>query len=200
MMVGFFNYKRLDLPSKLIPYLLGLTFIAEASAFYIAIKIGNNMFIYQIFNPIEFLIISCYFNFSISAFKRNHIGIYIGIFGIILGILNAVYLQPINTSNYYFLVFEGLSIVFMALYSFNRMFLSNNLDLLSNPHFWFSFILLTFWSITYTYWGMHEMIDIGAIHIVKYIGSVLMILNIITYSGFGFILFHFFSKKVVLER
>lgn len=158
------------------------------------------MVIYHVFNPIQFLIISLYFNESIPAFKRKNVGRYIGLIGVILSILNIYFLQPLHSSNYYFLVFESLIIVFMALYSFIEMFLNDNNDLIRNQHFWVSFILLSFWSITLTYWAMHEIIDKRAIYLIKYIGYILVSVNILTYLGLGVTLFLPPKKDIRIER
>lgn len=169
--------------------LLIVTFCAETYAIYSAVKYRNNMVVYHVFNPIQFLIISLYFNESIPSFKRKNIGWYIGILGVIASILNILFFQPLNTSNYYFLVFESLIIVFMALYSFIEMFLNENNDLIKNQHFWISFILLSFWSITLTYWAMHEIIDKHAAYFINYIAYILVSVNILTYLGLGTTLF-----------
>lgn len=158
------------------------------------------MVIYHVFNPIQFLIISLYFNESIPSFKRKNIGRYIGTIGVIASVLNILFLQPLNTSNYYFLVFESLIIVFMALYSFIEMFLNENHDLIRNQHFWISFILLSFWSITLTYWAMHEIIDKHAAYFIKYIAYILVSVNILTYLGLGATLFLTSKKVLQFER
>lgn len=77
----------------------------------------------------------------------------------------------------------------MALYSFIEMFLNENNDLIKNQHFWISFILLSFWSITLTYWAMHEIIDKHAAYFINYIAYILVSVNILTYLGLGTTLF-----------
>lgn len=198
--VGLIYYKKLDIASRLMSILLAATFIAEVAAYYRGIYYHNNMGIYQFFNPVQFLIVSLYFNYTIPYFKKNSLGIYIGVVGVLIAFLNCYYLQPINTSNSYFLILESISIVFMSLFSFSKKFVSDNVDLLKDQHFWFTFFLLTFWSITNIYWGMRHIIQSTNVMFDRLIGLILIILSIITYTAFGIILFLTSKKRLQIEQ
>jgi hypothetical protein len=198
--IGMLYFKRLDTASRFISVLLALTLIAEVVAYYSAVHYHNSMTVYQLFNPVQFLIVSLYFNSTIPYFKKNNLGIYIGVVGVLIAFLNCYYLQPINTSNSYFLILESISIVFMSLFSFSKKFVSDNVDLLKDQHFWFTFFLLTFWSITNIYWGMRHIIQSTNARFDNIITLILIILSIITYTAFGIILFLTSKKRLQVEQ
>lgn len=198
--VGLIYYKKLDIASRLISILLAITSIAEFAAYYSAIHYHNNMGVYQFFNPVQLLIVSLYFNYTIPYFKKNGLGIYIGVAGVLIAFLNCYYLQPLNTSNSYFLILESVLIVFMSLFSFSKKFVSDDVDLLKDQHFWFTFFLLTFWSITNIYWGMRHIIQSTNAIFDSLITLILNILSIVTYTAFGIILFLTSKKRLQIEQ
>lgn len=197
---SLFFFRRLDKASRLISILLATTLIAEASAYYSAVYYRNSMVIYQLFNPIQLFIISLYFNYTIAYFKEHNVGIFIGLIGFLVAFLNCYYLQPIKTSNSYFLIFESVLIVFMSLFSFSKKFASENVNILKDQHFWLTFLLLTFWSITNTYWGMRQIIQSTSTRFDHITTLTLSILNILTYTAFGIILFLTSKKVLQFER
>lgn len=112
---------------------------------------------YAIYCLIEFAIISIYFNNSIDTFKKNNLGYIIGAFGVCLGVINIIFIQGMYILTSYFLVFEGIFIIGMGLFSFFRLLLRNDqLNLNKYPDFWFTTILMVFWSITFITWALYN--------------------------------------------
>lgn len=151
---GIYRFNRLDTPAKILAVLVCCALINESAAYYLARKYHNNLPLYAIYCLMEFGLLCLYFNKVIDVFIKKNIGIYIAIAGILLGIINLVFIQSLNSLNSYFLFFEGLSVIGMSLFAFFRLLLKNDdLRLYKYPHFWFISILIFFWCTTFLFWG-----------------------------------------------
>ena len=149
-------------------------------------KYHTNLALYAIYSLIEFGLLSLYFNMVIDVFAKKHIGVYIGIAGVILGILDLIFIQHLNSFNSYFLLLEGLLVIGMSLFSFFRLLLKNDsFYLYKYPHFWFISVLLFFWNITFLSWGLYEYITQKLQQSALNINTALAIVGSITYCSFG---------------
>ena len=156
---SIYRFKSLDIATKILSVLICCAFINECAAFYLAIKYHNNLALYAIYSIMEFAMLCLYFNEVVDVFKKKNIGIYIGLAGSILGILNLLFVQHLASFNSFFLLFEGLAVISMSLFAFFRMLLKyDSLKLYKYPHFWFISIILFFWNITFLSWGLYEYI------------------------------------------
>lgn len=190
--IGVYQFKKLDKAAKIFCGLVCLVCVCEFLALYYRWKHHNNMPVYSIYSLVEFFTISLYFNYSIDIFRKKNIGIYVGITGIILGILDIVFLQPLNTFNSYYLFFEGIGIITMALFSFFRLLINEDgLVLYTYPHFWFTAILSLFWSSVFINWGFGEYVYKHHKEMLHLLANSISIINIITYFAIGcvFLLF-----------
>ena len=55
---GIYNYRRLVKPTGLLFWLLVYTFISELVALYIRLNYGNNVYIYHLYNPIQYTLVT----------------------------------------------------------------------------------------------------------------------------------------------
>lgn len=157
VVTGLMRFKKLDLPSRFFLAFNIASCICELAAYYVFGKGVDVDSIYQIYSLVEFTLISLYFNYSIDVFKSRNIGYYIAGIGILAGIANMIWLQPIKTDNSNFINFEGLFIISMCLFSFVRMMLrDDDCPITATAHFWFTSILAFFWSVTFAVWGVRE--------------------------------------------
>lgn len=197
---GIWRYKKLDTASKILSILICCALINEYAAYYLAIKYKNNLALYDIYSIIEFGILCLYFNKVIDVFIEKKIGIYIGIGGIIFGIMNLIFIQHLNSFNSYFLLFEGLSVIGMCLFAFFRMLLKyDSLKLYKYPHFWFISIILFFWSITFLTWGLYEYITQQLRQSASNINTGLAIIGTITYCCLGCVFLLYPKMKNINE-
>ena len=151
------RYKMLDIASTIFALYVWIGSFNEIVAGYSSSRYKTDMPVYAIYCLIEFALISIYFNYSIDFFKKNNIGYYMALLGVILGVVNIVFIQGMNILTTYFLIFEGIFIIGMGLFSFFRLLLKNdNLELNRYPHFWFTSILLFFWSFTFISWALYN--------------------------------------------
>lgn len=155
-------------------------------AVYLSLKWINNMPVYAVYSLIEFATLSIYFNYSIDVFRQKNTGYYIGACGVVLGILNSIFLQPINSSNSYFLFVEGIGIVTMSLFAFFRMLMrEDDLKLHQYTHFWFAAILAFFWSVTFLNWGLSDYLYHYYPSVSLMVNKIILFLNMALYVMIG---------------
>ncbi len=189
-----YRFRQLDTASKILFLLICCAIINECAAYYFAKKYQNNLILYNVYCFVEFGILSLYFNNSIDVFLKKNIGVYIGILGIILGILSLVFIRHSNSINSYFLLFEGLSVIGMAFFAFFRLLLKHDsLHLYKYPHFWFNSIFVFFWSSTFLAWGLYYYINIKLQQSAWEINTALLIVSSIMYTSLA-VVFLFYPK------
>jgi len=184
--IGLYNFRKFDKGSKIIWFLLLTETLNESLAQYMAAKYHNNIAVYNIYSLIEFSIVCWYFNNVIDYFSKYNIGFYIGLIGVIFGIIDMTLLQPIDVLNSFFLFFEGFWIIGMCLFAFFRLLLKHEeLRIFRYHHFWFISIFLFFWCITYLSWGLYNILGTNFSQYIPFITILIWIVNIITYGGIG---------------
>src|SRR5690606_13786551 len=107
-------------------------------------------YVYHVWSPIELLLICMYFNSKIEELNKRKIGILIATIGVALGIINACFLQPPNTINSIFLLYEGFAIIGLGLFAFYDL-ARREVEVLNNVHFWITTILMVYWSVVFVY-------------------------------------------------
>src|ERR1044071_5398828 len=164
--IGVIRYGSLDNATRLLVWYIGLTFLTEGIAITMSIFYHrNNLFLYHVYSPLQFLLLSFYFNYSDRYQRLYGAGWIIGIAGIVVSLLNSFYLQPLHELNTNFVVLESFLIIGMSLVAFYRLLISDELAIFSLPRFWFTSIFLVFWSFTFFYWLVGAVIyKIGRAH------------------------------------
>lgn len=201
LLLGLYRFKSMDKASKVFVVLLSITVLCELSAYYGSVKYHNNMPIYAIYSIVEFFMISIYFNQVIDVFRKQNIGYYIAMAGVILGVFNLIFFQGIYTLNSYFLIFEGICIIGMSLFSFFRLLLVNDqLKLYRYPHFWFATILAFFWSVTFLNWTLYDYLLIHFNSITWIVNLSIVIVNLVTYSAISCVFILYPKMQKTYER
>jgi len=186
LIIGLYNFKKIDTASKIICVLLIAELLNESIAYYMAKKYHNNLAEYNIYSLIEFSIICWYFNNVIDVFIRKKIGTYIGIIGVAFGIINIIFIQHIHVLNSYFLFVEGVFTIGMCLFAFFRLLLKQEeLRIFRYHHFWFISIILFYWCITYLSWGLYDILGTKFNQYISIISLLIWLVNVITYGGIG---------------
>lgn len=184
--IGLYNFKKLDIGGRIICVLLLTEILNESIAWYTAKKYHTNIAEYNIYSLIEFSITCWYFNNVIDIFKKKKIGLYIGVCGVIFGILDILLVEHLNVLNSYFLFLEGFLIIGMCLFAFFRLLLKHEeMRLFRYPHFWLISIFLFFWCITYLSWGLYNILGTRFSQYIPIISFCIWLVNIITYGGIG---------------
>ncbi len=194
------RFKKTDKASRILSILISCAFINESAAYLLAKIYHNNLALYNIYSLVEFGLLSLYFNYMIDVFIKKNIGFYVGIAGILMGILDLIFLQHLDSFNSYFLLFEALSVIGMSLFAFFRLLLKHDsLTLYKYPHFWFISILLFFWSITFLCWGLYDYINQTLRQSALNINTALAIVGIVTYVGLGCVFLLYPKMKNINE-
>jgi len=197
---SIYRFKKLDRGPRILSILTCCAFANECAAFYFGRKYHNNLPLYSIYCLVEFFILCLYFNYIIDVFKKKNIGLYIGLSGVSLGLLDIFFVQHLNAFNSYFLYFEDLSVIGMSLFAFFRLLLTKDeLHLYRYAPFWFTSILIFFWSITFLTWGLYDYINIRIKHEAWKINSSLMMAGTITYGCFGIAFLLYPKMKTINE-
>ncbi len=194
---GVYNVRELDKASITLLLLMLVTFVNERLANYCIQKYHNSNVVYGLFNPIQLLFIALYYNLSVDKFKRNNYSLYIGLLATVFGLINYFWIQTPFKMNNFFLILESLIVIALSLFSFYRMLLEDETLILTKyPHFWFTSILLFFWTATFFIWGLYDYMTITLGIGKRLIHSVLLFVNVIHYVGIGtvFILFKKMQK------
>lgn len=66
---GIYTYKRLAKPTKILFWLLAYTFISELIALYIKTYYGKNVYIYHLYNPVQYTLITYAFYLEMRHYR-----------------------------------------------------------------------------------------------------------------------------------
>lgn len=192
---SIYRWKNLNRPDKIIGLLLLITFISECISLYLTVSIRNNLYAYHIFNPLQLCLIALYYNYAIPFLKKRHIGIIIAILGVIVGLLNSVYLQPFGTFPSAFLLFEAFCIIILSLLSFYSILYEEDYKITTNVQFWISVLFLIFWAFTFFLWGSYVSFTQVLKDKLSLIAGMIAGINFIFYPSL-FIIFLFYRKMI----
>lgn len=193
--LGARKWPMLQVSDKVITVLIGLTLLQEATAYLCYKYIGNNIFTYHIYSPIEFFLICAYFNSINKLLRKNNIGLLIGVAGVIISIINTSNFQPLRTFNSYYLLFEGTIIIILCMLTLCDVLLSDSFDFNRRSYFWITLALMLYWSITYTGWGIFNLLSAEDRSFLKTFMLISQGTNIVFYMSIGFVFIYY--KKFI---
>lgn len=145
------------------------------------------MVIYHIYSPLELVLLSLYFNECVASLRKYRAGYIVGAAGIVAAVVNARWFQPTTTMNANFLLLEGTAVVIFCLLSLQQLVLDEERALMRQAQFWITCLLLIYWSLTFTGWGIFMFIEKGgaALHALFY--KVLSGANYLLYGGLALV-------------
>ena len=187
--------KNLATADRILALFMTITFLEESLSFLLATKKHNNFPLFHISGPVEFLFTSLYFNYAIRFFRKRNIGIIIGSAGVVLSLFNTAYYQHTTTINSNFLLFEGTVIIIYCLLSFHQILLDETRLPYRFASFWFTICFLTYWTTTFTGWGVYALLDQQDSVIIYTFGIILAAINFIYYTGIALV-FLFYKKLI----
>lgn len=139
---GVYTYKRLAKPTKMLFWLLVYTFVSELVALYIRKTVGNNVFIYHIFNPIQYSLLTYAFYLEL----RHRFMLYSIFLFWVFAIVNGIFWEPFLTMFCANLSMTKsiLTTVWALLYFYELLENVNEHKFLDYPLVWLSIGLLIF--------------------------------------------------------
>jgi hypothetical protein len=195
------RFGQIDLATRMIAVFIWLGLSTELAARIVIVHSvkPNNLPIYNVSCLIEWMLICLYFNYSILSLQKWRIGWGLGSGGILFGIGNLIFIQPITRIASNFLFFECAGILSLSFYSIYKLALvdDDNLQFQRKTHFWIPLILIFYQMGSLWSWVAFEVyLDEG--YKVTILLQVLLLLNcIITYSALFFIMLLYPKMKRV---
>jgi hypothetical protein len=181
---GLRIFRNAEPAIRTIIILVGLTLLVESSGMAAAKIYKGNLQLYYSFSVVHFILVCLYFHQSVAMFRQKKIAIAVMAAGVILFILNLLFLQPFNSLNSNFMLIEAILIIGMCMLSFYRLMVEHEyLSLKRHPHFWITSILLVFWSVTFLNWGLYDTLEATMDKERWKVHFAVIVFDIITYSS-----------------
>lgn len=187
--IGLIRYRRSGIPLRIMTLILGTTICSEFFSHYAAVHYKNNMPVYHLYAPVLLFLIAMFYNYSLPAFRKNKIGYWIGVSGIVVAALDIKFLEPLDTLNTNFMLLEGVCIIAMALYAFYYLYTDSSITELKKNHlFWISLALLFYWCSTFVGWALLKvLIMVKKKEELTSVYDGLWVINLLTYLAIGIV-------------
>jgi len=167
-----------------------ISFISELIAMFLSLMHGNNMIVYHVYAPVSLWLVGLYYQESITSFRKYKIGHLIGMMGLLVAILNVRFFQNLSAFNSNFILFFGLCIIGMCLYSFIYIINNEERKLTEIRLFWVSLIFLIFWCSTYLIFALVDILVLTAEPKgLTVVYTLLWLVNLLQYAGLGVLFF-----------
>jgi len=168
--------------------LLVFAFLTDFCAYFAAIKYHNNMPVYNVSNLVQIFLIALYFNYCIKVFMKRHVGIYIGLLSVIVGILNIAFLQPLNIFNSNFFLFQTiLVLLFGTLLYVQYLRSAVYFRIQYSPHFWLVMVLVISYAINLLNFSLYDFYTTRMKEHKNWIDISIIYFNCLTNLGFGLV-------------
>lgn len=168
----------------LLSYLI-ITLISEPLAMYLAYVYKNNLPQYHIYGLIQYVLLCSYYIYA-TPIKNKYAKIAIISFGILVSIINSLFIQnPFKVYNSNVTAFSSFVLMLLSLNALYVLLESDEIDIMNNPHFWITTILLIFWSFTFFYWVIGTKLNDATIKGRQWLDVIFMSINYLAYSGFA---------------
>ncbi|SFH37769.1 hypothetical protein [Pedobacter insulae] len=143
LIAGGMNWHVMQPSLKIFYVFVLLVFIGEVGALIMEYHTGNNTQLYNFADIVQAVIVFIYFGHSL---KKPVTGIVLALISLIFGIYNYYWLQESDLINSNFLLWSGLVVISLALYSLIFLYKKDGVTKLSRfALFWISSALLLYW-------------------------------------------------------
>ena len=180
---GVYRWVRLSTADKWLCALLGLTIVQESIAYIFESQFHDNFYTYHFYTPIELLLIAMYFDRTIKILPPYYLGLGIGLSGVVLSVLNSIFLEPLYKMNTHFLLFEGWVVIILCLFSFYNMLVRERIRLVNMSQFWITLCFLFYYSLTYMNFGLYGSVVGKQTDFGKFFALALYVTNLVFYIG-----------------
>jgi len=129
LIVGLRGFRSFDQAAKTLVWYLIISAFTTIIAVYLAYNHINNMPVFHIFTILEFMILTLFYrHLAANRLAKQVLTFFICAF-LVFGIINAIYIQPINTYNSLPRSIESLLLITFSLTSFYTSLGENNTTL-----------------------------------------------------------------------
>ncbi|MDW3648908.1 MAG: hypothetical protein R8P61_17700 [Bacteroidia bacterium] len=184
--IGLYAVKGLGKDRRLLLILMGLAFIVQFIAFLYFLNRENNLFIYHIYMPLEFIILGhIYKIWLINWWKSQLLDVIIWAY-VLFSAVNTFFFQKFDTVNSNALLVGGVLLMIFSLAFFYRILDEMKLKSLEkSPEFWINSSILLYYSGSIIVLGMNHLIAEKSDRLIEIIYMLHSVINIIHYLLFG---------------
>ena len=153
--MGLKRFVLLDKAARILLLMCFVTFIGELIAAYFAFKHHNNLWVYNILDLLFSILTWYYFQQHIPLLQRRSIQYACVFFYVALWLITSHYTNFSINMNIGFVSAIGITTIIMSIVALDHLIAQKKQSLYSiiyDPHFWFSLILLAYWSFSLMQW------------------------------------------------
>jgi hypothetical protein len=190
--VSIVRWGILSRADRMIVLVLVLSAIQQSIPVFSTASREEVALMYNINALAEFLLISLYFNYSQPTFRKRNTGIIIGSVGVVLGIVNMLFIQRFDVVNTYFLLAEAIAIVVFCMAAFLQMPLSETHRPTRASDFWITVLLLCYASGSLIGWLFMAIAGDGGESLFQQVFlRLLVVFNLAFFIGAGLVFFNY---------
>lgn len=202
VIAGIAKYRFFDRAMRIVVLMLSIGLLTELTA-YAAVRMDNIPLkgaVYHVYSIIEMVFISAFFIALIKPCHHRKWMFANIIVWPVLGVLNIIFLQPLDGLNTNFLMLESFSIISMSLYFIYWSLKKNSIaNIFKSAYFWMAIAWLVYWSGTFFFWAFITILYSDMWPYINEAITALGVLVIITYSAFLLIFLLYPKNFTTLE-
>lgn len=192
--IGLLRYRQVDRATQAIVMVLGLTTVSEGLS-YLAVQLGAygiRYTIYHVYNVLQALLLTRFFIYALRPRHSRSLLLAAYVTWPLLGLLNALFLQPCDKLNTNILLLETFCLATLSLYYIYTVVRSDiATNIFRHPHFQLAIICLISWSGTFFFWAF-----IGILYHEQWPYTDLVmyshaLLNILTYAAIAAVIWYY---------
>lgn len=190
--IGTYRYRILDKGTKIFYALSILSLVTECLGNYMAVRYKNNLLVYNISSIVEVFLVSLYFNYTISSFRKRNLGWVIGFISVTIGIANNFFIQTVYSITHYFLFYQALITIILS-FAYLSTFLNpdDTREVKKEVHFWFPLVLIFSWSATYLLFTLISFYSVKLKTVAPAVILALFLISILTNLSIAAIFFFY---------
>lgn len=201
--ISALKYRKLTVAMRMILLVLVLTSVSELCSYWAVINKQYRLRyeIYHFFNILQAVLLTAYFIYAIRPGNNKKLMVVNCCFWAAAGGLNMAFLQPITMLNSNMLTAESFVFITLSLYLVYRIIKDDTIDnILTNPHFRISVLLLVMWSCSLFFWIFIDVLYQGHWPYMRAAMYAQVIADILVYTGLGLTLFLYPAQTNLHEQ
>lgn len=152
---GVLRFRRLSTAAQIFLLLLLTGFLTELIAWYFAETRHNNMLVYNVSGFFQTILMCLFFNYSNVLFRKWAVGWYFALLGVSLGIIDILWLEPIDTFTLYPFIYQLIvaTILTVLMFRVKTKITDPVARQKLSADFWLAFVMVNF--------GLYSMFNIA---------------------------------------
>ena len=193
-LLSLYRYPLLDTAGRYLSLFIGCAFLTEIFARAGLVFMRHNLYLYNVSFFYQMPLLCLYFNYSIGAFRKHHIGFWLAGLEVLLILLNMIYVEPIFIFNKNSVVMHSVLVIFMALYNLLELMRDDSgRHLRHTPTFWIAIVLAVHWLTAFMNFSLLIYLEVRVVELMKYWVPFVNFCNTTAYLAL-FLIFLFIPK------